>query len=260
MSNVKGSSRLIWLALILLVANLAYFLLWPVFQPAAPTIVEQPKGVAPLVLLHEVPVAAEADAEFIEVAAAETTALPVPVAEEEVPDTSNIEPKREPLCWWAGPFSAGEVDNINLSPGVELELPRIVRPTVVGVEYWVYLATEEDAVDAATRLRQLQAADIEVFEISSGTLQGKLSLGVFREELLARALLDERLSQDYPAELVLLERVQPREWLLLSEANKQTLGWAEGAGPPGDWPVTRMEAADCPAPLPELPGLPAKAE
>lgn len=108
-----------------------------------------------------------------------------------------------------------------LSYGIAGQVARI--QVEAGKEYWVYLSPLSSRAATLRLLRELQARKLDGFMISQGELANGISLGIFPQEVSARAVMDRVRSAGYEAQLKEISRNQDAYWYEIEPAGQRLL-------------------------------------
>lgn len=194
-----------WIFISLVLANVGYFLLWWLPEPAqeakpVASVVSTEEGIGKLELL------------------AEMDEKPVERLALSVGDDSG-----EALCTLVGPFSElvvaeNTIENLQALE-ISLSLQNIEVPE--GSSYWVYLPPEESRKTALRKLRELQAKGIDSYVIPKGDLANGISFGMFSRKVLADRRLEDMKSQGYGAKLHEVKRSHSEVWVMLDAGESE---------------------------------------
>jgi len=132
------------------------------------------------------------------------------------------------MCVLVGPIlkqkSANELLASMSTKGLALEL--VVQEVNKAPSYWVYFDDFGD-MSIADNLKEFKGKGIESYIISSGKLQGLISLGVFENIDLAQGLKKMMKKRGYQAKISELNKFDKEYWLLSSSVyaaeNKQKI-------------------------------------
>ncbi|QQD17550.1 SPOR domain-containing protein [Spongiibacter nanhainus] len=112
-------------------------------------------------------------------------------------------------CWLFGPLSDSESE-LAAQYGVK----KVQDSVIEDADYWVFLGPFDSQQEALDMHRALQAQGEDSYAVSSGTLEGAVSLGVFSNKDRAEAHMEVMKRKGYDAQVRAVGDAVERRWLL----------------------------------------------
>lgn len=132
--------------------------------------------------------------------------------------------RNEEMCVMVGPYSQLLHAEYLVERLAAMDVTAVISSVEVpdSIAYWVYLVPEMSEKEALRRLYEIQAKNIDSFIIPSGELANGISFGMFNDQGVAQARLEEIRMQGYQPKLREIERTHRETWVTLApgEAEK----------------------------------------
>lgn len=128
------------------------------------------------------------------------------------------------MCTMVGPYAQLLHAEYLVERLTAMDVAAVIKAIEVpdSVAYWVYLPPEMSEKEALRRLYEIQAKTIDSYIIPSGELANGISFGMYSDQAVAQARLEEIRMQGYEPKLREVERTHSETWVTLApgEAEK----------------------------------------
>lgn len=247
-----------WMIAILVVANIAFFM-WPSESApeqelAAIPGLKQLQLLEPLALEESTPeeelepepeLEQELEQEPEQESETELESQPGPQPELALEVVAELEEPES--CWRLGPLDGApgrELQALFGSNDVDWQLSEV--QVALPPDHWVYLEVGKESAEVGRIRGELLSLGFDNFLITNGELQGRLSLGLFREEARAFQVVSAVAAEGYTAKIYLRRRSRAQFWFELSGTGLIALGWPIQEGPAPGFDALQLEQRECP--------------
>lgn len=208
-----------WIAVLLIVVNIIYYVTSDVYVDGAKVVGEKLMPASENASLALVSERKHIDADRAKIAVTPTKNVVTDNHDAEKAElvvSGQDEDAQKEFCWDIGKF-----DDESQGKDIKQRLTKINKEitfdiqnkTIAGEpDYWVFLGPYESRRQALVVHRDMQARKIDSFLIADGELKNAVSLGLFSKEVGAKKMQEERKKQGLDARIKAVPRMRTEWW------------------------------------------------